>query len=182
MMNNYFIAKVRYARETGEGKLRNVTEQYLVEAETFAEVEYRITEEIKPFVFNSDCTTIKIISIKREKFEQLIFDSHSLISEGSAMAIKVLGTNNSISSVPDKWFKCKVNYMSVDEECGKEKKISTFYYVHANSIDAAHKLLELHFKQSVVDITFANIVETPIMDVLLRAGTDVDERPINQVL
>ncbi len=46
----WFECKVRYDQTQKNGKVKTVTEQYVVDALSFAEAEKRITEEMAPYI------------------------------------------------------------------------------------------------------------------------------------
>lgn len=45
-MSNWFTVKVKYTKQLDNGKLKRVTEPYLVDAATFTDAEKRIQYEI----------------------------------------------------------------------------------------------------------------------------------------
>ena len=53
----------------------------------------------------------------------------------------------------------------LDEKTGKEKKHPANYLVHANSVQAAHKLMDLYMKDTMSDYVIERIDETKIVDV-----------------
>lgn len=46
----WLLAKVRYERPADDGSCKKVTEQYVVDAMSFAEAETRITQYLQPYV------------------------------------------------------------------------------------------------------------------------------------
>lgn len=137
----YYEVKVRYQRETGDGKMQKVNETYLIEAVSHGDAEKRVLEEIKPFVFAG--MEIKIPSIKIVNFNEVITNPQGHF-----------------------WYKAKVVLTTVDEEAGKEKKITTSILVQDVNIDGATAAVNNLMKTAITDYSITNIQETGIMDVL----------------
>ena len=70
-----------------------------------------------------------------------------------------------LSETADKYFKCKLNFITLDEKTGKEKKYTKNYRVHANSVQAAHTLMDMYMKDTMSDYVIERIDETKIVDV-----------------
>ena len=65
----------------------------------------------------------------------------------------------------DKWFKCKLVFIMLDEKSGAEKKSSTQVLVQAADLRDAVKKLDEGMKGTMADYEIALVSETPIMDV-----------------
>ena len=94
-MYNYFEVTIKYEKQAEEGRIVKVSEKYLVDALSFTEAEARITEEMKLFISGE----FTVSAIKRANYSELFESSNG-----------------------DKWFKSKVNFITLDEEKGIEKK------------------------------------------------------------
>lgn len=104
--------KVHYQRQTGEDNPGNVKETYLVEGITCADVEKRLMEDIKPFIFG-DC---EVPSCKKVQF----FDIFP--NEGG-----------------EYWYKARVEMITIDGDKEIRKPVSVL--VQANMLDdAVHAL------------------------------------------
>lgn len=137
-MHNWFECKVKFEKTAEEGKIVKVNESYLVDALSFTEAEERIIEEMKPFISGE----FSVANIKRVKINEMFFHDDG-----------------------DKWYRVKVNYITLDEEKGMEKKVPVAMMVQASDIKQA---LERHtegMKGSMADYDVATITETLIMDV-----------------
>ena len=99
-MHTWFECKIRYEKVMENGMQKKVTEPYLVDALSFTEAEARIIEEMTPFISGE----FTVSDIKRANYSEL-FPS----DEESA----------------DRWFKCKLIFITLDEKSGAEKKTST---------------------------------------------------------
>jgi hypothetical protein len=140
MMYEWFECKIKYDKTMENGFVKKVTEPYLVDALSFTEAEKRIIEEISPFMSGE----YQVSDIKRAKISEL-FDCDL--------------------EAADRWFKAKLNFITLDEKSGKEKKTSNFVLVRAIDIRDAIKRLDEGMKGSMMDYVISNIAETPIMDV-----------------
>ena len=129
---------VRYNKIADNGMTKKVTEQYLVDACSFAEAEARITGELS-YANSSD---IDVVTIKRTNYSEIV--------EGTSSA--------------DKWFKAKLVFVTLDEKSGKEKKQAVHFIVHASDITKAHFSVVEHMAGSVMDYEIATLDETKIID------------------
>ena len=137
-MNNYFEVTVKFEKTSEEGKIKKVTERYLVDALTFTEAEARIIKEMKPFISG----LFEVANINPQKYSELFWNEKA-----------------------DKWFKIKVNFIVLDEEKGVEKKVANYMLVQANDLKEARELLVEGMKGSQADWEIASISETKIIDV-----------------
>ena len=100
--------KVNYERQTGEDNPGKVKETYLVEGVNCADVENRLMDDIKPFIFG-DC---EVSSCKKVQY----FDIFP--NEGSAY-----------------WYKGRVEMITIDGD--KETRKAVNILVQANMLDDA---------------------------------------------
>ena len=134
----WFECKVRYERMTENGTVKKVNEPYLVDALTFTEAEARIIEKITPYI-SGDFT---ISAVKKTRISEIFFDDRG-----------------------DKFYMVKVNFITLDEKSGVEKKTSNFMLVQASDIEGALKKFDEGMKGTLADYEVASIAETPLMDV-----------------
>ena len=139
-MHTWFECKIRYEKLMENGMNKKVTEPYLVDALSFTEAEARINEEMPPFISGE----FTISDIKRANYSEL-FPS----DEESA----------------DRWFKCKLIFITLDDKSGAEKKASTQVLVQAADLRDAVKKLDEGMKGTMADYQIASVAETAIMDV-----------------
>ena len=139
-MHTWFECKIRYEKVMENGMQKKVTEPYLVDALSFTEAEARIIEEMTPFISGE----FTVSDIKRANYSEL-FPS----DEESA----------------DRWFKCKLIFITLDEKSGAEKKTSTQVLVQAADLRDAVKKLDEGMKGTMADYLIGMVSETPLMDV-----------------
>ena len=139
---NLFETKIKYQKEEESGKLKNVTETYLVDSLSFTEAESKIIYEMTPFFSGNDFI---VEGIKRTNYAEIFLDETG-----------------------DKWYKAKVVFIIVDERTAKEKKNSVSMLIQASDFDTAKKTLLENMKGTMADYVIGAIVETNIMDVFLN--------------
>lgn len=137
-MSNWFECKVKYGKVDSTGKAKRVSETYLVDAISFAEAEERISKEVAPFVTGE----FAIAGLKKAQVNEIF--PHE---EG------------------DRWFRCKVLFISIDEVKGSEKRISSTILVFGSDIDNAWNHLNEALKDTMSDYEVASIADTNIMDI-----------------
>lgn len=136
----WFETKVRYDKMMENGAVKKVNEPYLVDALTFTEAEARIIEAITPFISGE----FTISAVKKTKISEIFFDSRD-----SA----------------DRYYMVKVNFVTLDEKSGVEKKSASFILVQAGSLTDAIAAFEEGMKGTLADYEIASVAETPLMDV-----------------
>jgi Domain of unknown function (DUF4494) len=161
-MNNLFLTIIKYEKTAEEGKIEKISEQYLVDALSFTEAEANITQQMKPFISGE----FMVAAINRKRYNEIVSENWS-INKIDAEANKLLGINGSQSTQADKWFECKLNFITLDEVKGKEKKTPVLILVHANSVNSAHDTLIQHMKGSMADYEIEKVAETKIIDVFM---------------
>lgn len=137
-MNNWFECKVRYEKTMENGMLKKVTEPYLVDALSFTEAEARIIKEVTPFTAGE----FTVSAIKRARISEIFYDETG-----------------------DRWFKAKVQFVTIDERSGAEKKTSCNMLIQASDIDEAKDTLRKGMQRTMADYVLHTISETPLMDI-----------------
>ena len=139
-MHTWFECKIRYEKTMENGMNKKVTEPYLVDALSFTEAEARIIEEMTPVITGE----FIVSDIKRANYSEL-FPSEE--------------------EAADRWFKCKLVFITLDEKSGAEKKTSTQVLVQAADLRDAVKKLDEGMKGTMADYQIASVAETALMDV-----------------
>lgn len=139
-MNKWFECSLKYEKIMDNGKKKKVTELYLVDALTITEAESILFEEMTPFITGG----FQCKGIKEADYTELFFSE-----EESA----------------DRWFKCKLMFITFDEKSGNEKTTATNMLVQAADLRDAIKKLDEGMKGTMADYQIASVSETKIMDV-----------------
>ena len=134
---SWFECKITYDKEiSAEGKLKKVSESYLLDAETFTDAEARMTELMETRgAFTMD-------TVKKVRLAELFLDDKS-----------------------ERFYKAKVGFISLDEKAGVEKKKYVQMLIQANNFQDALDNLNKGMRDTMADYEIAQIQETPIMDV-----------------
>ena len=140
MMHTWFEVKIRYEKMMDNGMNKKVTEPYLFDALSFTESEGKCIHEMTPFITGE----FTVSDIKRANYSEIFF------SEEDAA---------------DRWFKCKLLFITLDEKSGAEKKTATNILVQAYDLRDAVKKLDEGMKGTMADYQIASVAETAIMDV-----------------
>jgi hypothetical protein len=137
-MANWFECKVKYVKTLETGIQKNVSESFLVDALSFTEAEGRIIEEIRPFVSGE----FTVSAIKRANYSEVYFDNTG-----------------------DRWFRCRVSFITIDEKTGVEKQTPTNILVQATEHAQAVENLNLCMKGTMADWRITAVNETSLLDV-----------------
>jgi hypothetical protein len=139
-MHTWFECKIRYEKTMENGMSKKVTEPYLVDALSFTEAEARIIEEMTPFISGE----FTVADIKRAHYSEIF---------------------TAAEEAADRWFKCKLLFITLDEKSGAEKKTSTLVLVQAADLRDAVKKLDEGMSGTMADYQIAQVMETPLMDI-----------------
>jgi hypothetical protein len=136
----WFETKIRYTKTHEDGRQKPVTEQYVVDALSFSEAEAAIFEEMKDCI-NSD---YKITDIRPAAFHEIFFSD---------------------LDKDDRWYKAKLQFVTIDEKTEKEKRTNIIYLVQSATLNGAVKNIDEIMGGTTINYTLVSINETSIMDV-----------------
>ena len=140
-MNYWFECKVSYERQADSMGMKKVSESYLVDALSFTEAEKRIIKEIRPFVLVGE---LEVVNIRRARIAELFLSDES---------------------EDDRYFRAKVNFITVDEKSGSEKKTSATMIVKSDSLPNAVTELKAQLDSQMASYEIASVTDTQILDV-----------------
>ena len=140
-MANYFEVKITFDKTLENGKEKKVSELFLVDALSFteAEAEAKITAEF------GTLPNFKVKSIRQYKVAEIV---------------------NKTNLDDSRYFKCKLNFISLDEKSGNEKKSAVYMLVNAENLDKAKTMLVEYMKCTMSDYSIEKIEETKLMAVI----------------
>ncbi|MDX1651917.1 MAG: DUF4494 domain-containing protein [Brumimicrobium sp.] len=155
-MNSWYTIKVKYTKQLEDGRLKRVTEPYLVDAVSFTDAEARIYEEVG--------STIKgeflITGISKTDFGDIFYYEDS-----------------------DDWYKCKLTYIAAAGDDEKEKKITNNFLVTAGNVKEAYDRIQESLSDMTVTFEIPSIMLTPIVEVLPYnpdLDVELDRRPLSE--
>lgn len=147
-MNNWFEVKVKYEKIDERGAVKKVTEPYLIDAMSFTEAEARAIKELEPYLSGE----FMISNIARANYSELFpYDDG------------------------DRWFKCKIAYVSIDEEKGTEKRKASYVLVQANDVKHAWENLVKSMENYMGDYEINGIQETNILDIFPYSADSIPD-------
>ena len=136
----WFECKIRYEKVMEDGLQKKVNENYVVDSLSFSEAETRITEEMSAYISGE----FEVADIKKAAFKEVFFTD---------------------DNIADKWYKAKLQFITIDEKTEKEKRSTVTYLVQAGSMNGAMKNIDEVMGGTMIDYVVASVAETTIMDV-----------------
>ena len=149
----WFECKIAYEKVMEDGLQKKVSESYVVDALSFTEAEKRIMEEMSSYI--SGEFTIK--DIKIAPYKEIFFSDEELA---------------------DRWYKAKLEFITIDEKTEKEKRSAVNYLVQAGTLKGAVGNIESVMGTTMIDYVIASVTETKLMDVFEYGKQEVkDKKP-----
>ena len=149
----WFECKIGYEKVMEDGLQKKVNESYVVDALSFTEAEKRIMEEMSSYI--SGEFTIK--DIKIAPYKEIFFSDEDLA---------------------DRWYKAKLEFITIDEKTEKEKRSAVNYLVQAGTLKGAVGNIESVMGTTMIDYVIASVAETKLMDVFEYGKQEVkDDKP-----
>ena len=136
----WFECKIRYEKVMEDGLQKKVNENYVVDALSFSEAEKRIIEEMSSYISGE----FEVADIKKAAYKEIFFTD---------------------DNIADKWYKAKLQFITIDEKTEKEKRSSVTYLVQAGSMNGAMKNIDEVMGGTMIDYVVASVIETTLMDV-----------------
>ena len=136
----WFECKIRYEKVMEDGLQKRVSENYVVDALSFSEAEERIIEEMSSYISGE----FDVIDIKKASYKEIFFADEDMA---------------------DKWYKAKLQFITIDEKTDKEKRSAVNYLVNAGSFNGAVRNIEAVMSGTMIDYIIASVAEATLMDV-----------------
>lgn len=139
--SEWFECKVQYDKVTEDGTNKKVTELYVVEAISFTEAESRIVKEMSQYISGE----YEVKGIKKAKYKEIWL-------------------SDDVSA--DRYYKAKLQFITLDEKSGKEKRSNFVSLVEASTLNNAIKGIDEVMGKTAIDYTSVEAKETKIIDVI----------------
>lgn len=153
---DWFETKIRYEKTMEDGSMKAVTESYVVDALSFTEAEASITEEMSMYISGD----FKITGIKMAPYKEIFFSDNG---------------ND------DRWYRAKLQFITIDEKTEKEKRSNINYLIQAATLLGAVKNIDEVMSGTMIDYVIAGVYETPMMDVFEHnqplKRNEIDDKP-----
>lgn len=139
----WFECKVKYEKLQEDGLQKKVTETYVVNALSFADAEMRITEELAQYISGE----FTIEDVKKAPYKEIFF------ADEDAMA--------------DRWYKARLDFITINEKTEKEKRTRVNYLVQAGTLKKAIVGIEDVMSGTMIDYEACAVDATKIEDVFV---------------
>ena len=139
--SEWFECKVQYEKVMEDGRQKKVTELYTVDALSFTDAEARIIEEMSAYISGE----YEVKDIKKAKYKEIWL-------------------SDDVSA--DRYYKAKLQFITLDEKSGKEKRSNFVSLVEASTLNNAIKGIDEVMGKTAIDYTSVEAKETKIIDVI----------------
>ena len=136
----WFECKIAYEKVMEDGLQKKVTESYVVDALSFTEAEKRIMEEMSSYISGE----FTVRDIKIAPYKEIFFSDDEMA---------------------DRWYKAKLQFITIDEKTEKEKRSNVIYLVQAGTLNGAIKNVDEVMGGTMIDYVIVSLAETKLMDV-----------------
>ena len=136
----WFECKIAYEKVMDDGLQKKVKETYVVDALSFTEAESRIMEEMSSYISGE----FTIEDIKIASYKEIFFSDEEMA---------------------DRWYRAKLQFITIDEKTEKEKRSNVNYLVQAGTLKGAVGNIESVMGTTMIDYVIASVNETMLMDV-----------------
>jgi len=150
MLQTWFTAKVKYLKVAEGGSESMVKEQFLLDAVSYTDAEARIIGKMQEMVKGGE---FAIDAITKSRIAEVF-----PFEEG------------------EWWFKATIHLVTIDEEAGKEKRITTHYLIMADDIDEALARLKESLEYLVIPYKVTSLAVSQIVDVFPYEPRESAER------
>ena len=147
----WYATKVRYQKTMEDGCEKVVTEQYLIEALSFTEAESAIIEEMSVYVSGE----LKVSNLGQANFKEIFFSD---------------------VDDDDKWYKAKLQFITIDEKTEREKRSNVNYLVQAKSLARALRYIDEVMGKTMIDYDVVGLNETKVYDVFEYHAPSSDQK------
>lgn len=136
----WFKTKVKYQKTMEDGSEKVVSEAYVVDALSFTEAESAIIEEMSVYVSGE----LKVSNLGKASYNEIFFSD---------------------VDDDDKFYTCKLQFITIDEKSEKEKRSNVTYLVQAKSLARALRYVDDAMGKTMIDYDIVGLNETKVFDV-----------------
>ena len=154
--STWFETKVKYQKTMEDGSEKVVSEAYVVDALSFTEAESAIIDEMSVYVSGE----LKVSAIGKAGYGEIFFSD---------------------VDDDDKWYKAKLQFITIDEKSEKEKRSNVTYLVQAKSLARALRYIDEVMGKTMIDYDVVGLNETKLMDVFEHHAPNEKKEEKNDV-
>lgn len=136
----WFKTKVKYQKTMEDGSEKVVSEAYVVDALSFTEAENAIIDEMSVYVSGE----LKVSNLGKASYNEIFFSD---------------------VDDDDKFYTCKLQFITIDEKSDKEKRSNVTYLVQAKSLARALRYVDEAMGKTMIDYDIVGLNETHVFDV-----------------
>ena len=137
--SKWFECKVRYEKTQEDGMPKKVTETYVVDGIDFGDAFKGICE----YAIKNIADEFDIVGMNMARYKDIV----------------------TVNSISEKFFRVKINVITIDEKTDKQKKTPMFVLVQAANIAATRKVIDDDYMGgTMTDYEISSVVETKIVD------------------
>lgn len=136
----WFKTKVKYQKTMEDGSEKVVSEAYVVDALSFTEAESAIIDEMSAYVSGE----FKVSNLGKASYNEILFSD---------------------VDDDDKFYTCKLQFITIDEKRDKEKRSNVTYLVQAKSLARALRYVDEAMGKTMIDYDIVGLNETKVFDV-----------------
>ena len=137
---SWFETKIKYQKTMEDGSEKVVNELYVVDAFSCTEAETSVIEEMSYCIGGDSAVT----SAKKTNYSEIFFSD---------------------LDDDDKWYKAKLQFITIDERTEKEKRSNVTYLVQAKSLARALRYVDEMMGKTMIDYDIVGLNETKVFDV-----------------
>lgn len=154
--STWFETKVKYQKTMEDGSEKVVSEAYVVDALSFTEAESAIIDEMSVYVSGE----LKVSGIGKAGYGEIFFSD---------------------VDDDDKWYKAKLQFITIDEKSEKEMRSNVTYLVQAKSLARALRYIDEVMGKTMIDYDVVGLNETKLMDVFEHHAPNEKKEEKNDV-
>ena len=146
----WFECKIRYEKVMEDGTQKKVTEVHVVDALSFSEAEARIIEEMSQYISGE----FTVEDVKKAPYKEIFFSD---------------------DATDDRWYKARLDFITIDEKTEKEKRSRVTYLVQAARLKKAVTSIEDVMSGTMIDYEECAVNDSKIMDVFEYVKKESEE-------
>ena len=137
---SWYETRIKYQKTMEDGSEKVVNELYVVDALSCTEAETSIIEEMSCYISGDSAVT----SAKKTNYGEIFFSD---------------------LDDDDKWYKAKLQFITIDEKSAKENRSNVTYLVQAKSLARALRYVDEAIGKNMIDFDIVGLNETHVLDV-----------------
>lgn len=135
----YYEMTTKVSRQNDDGLVKEISERYITDCETFAEAEEKAME-----TYSADNVNGDVIAVKRSNVKEIVNEDEE----------------------KEPYFKATIVDTFIDDKTEKEKELRYYVLIRANDLGEATAKANEYMRQGLQDMRLDGIVKTKILELL----------------